>query len=995
MKIWRYFLILLLIPTWSFAATRIINQAFFLAKRPDKTWNTTDTLIVMGGKKTDIRQISRARKLYPRTMPIYWLLSDDEWNYNSMNLNRDQKVLDFIDQLKEIYIQVLPENLCPKPAVIREKTFDIVIIDSSWLLFPHRAEFFTKQCSSVDTSKFYTEIEEAVLNAKQKPLIMIAHHAIHQKLVYGEDSDSISRIATKMQQSMGTMDSISNPSYQKYHEKMNKILKKRKNTLFLSASTQNYYQDIDDFGHTISFTEREPEILELRGNSEGIEINSNEFSEPIQLEFNESDEAAKPMCSKYKGPMHDFKLRGTFFNYFLGSNYRTFWKQPVTISCFDLEEEGLIIDKIGGSLKSPDFQLKDRRGKFYTIRPMKKEVRLPAILEDTLVEHVLLDQQSSLFPLGFMLAAALSKQVGLPTESPKLVYIDTNQSAFDPWRERNFPSGFYQLVEHPINVLKNPEAIQNGVLEVLNTKEMVNRLESESGYKLNQESYLKDRLFDILIGDWDRHLESWQWVIVQRGDVKWIEPFPIDRDAAFYRGNGMVSWWRKRKWINYKYQDFTKRLKHADPMLVQSFSIDHRFTYSLTLKDWLKVVGEIQQKLNASSMEKAIASLPVLVPNEDRKRIIDSFQRRLKELPRLAMDIRKILRKSVDIVGTPGKDSYYIQSGPGHFVYVTSTKDDQIIYSDKFDTRQTEEIRLYGLDGDDEYKLNWSNYTKTKIRVIPGNGKDNIIARDQKKKPAISLYDDDAEIDSYYGFEKLNYNPIYNDFYSQVNQRKYSYLAPVLFLASSNGDTGFVLGGGVRYYNEGFQRSPWASINEIKANAVINRGSANVMYVGTIYDLFKTSDFNVEAEAGLPRFYGSYFGLGNSPPPLDETQSEKFYWMRARHFESAVKINIPLLQYISLVPRLQFRFRDYLIEDDSFLSTLSQANQASQLGSSSNVNVRKANYYLGTGLALQYVSADNVSGPVKKRIIRGEAKWTFQQGLSPEDGNFQTFDANA
>jgi hypothetical protein len=995
MKLFKYSLVVLLFPCLTWGSSHVVNQAYFLNQTPDKTWNKKDPIFVVGADKIEIGDIAKARKNYHRSTPIYWMLSDDQWNYNNLNLNKDQKVLDFAAQLEEIYIQVLPEHLCPKPAVIHDKNFDILVIDSNWLLFPHEVELFIKQCSHVDLEKFYTEIEESILNAKLKPLVILSHHTVDSKLIFPDGEDPLSKIANQVQQSVGSIDSISNPGYQKYREKLNKMIKNRPNVMIMSGNTVNFSVNSEDDIHHMALSQKEPNHLFLESNDEGVEIQSEGFSESIMLNFNKNEASFVASCENHTGPMHDFKLSGSFYEYFLGSNYRNLWNQKVAIDCFDLDRFSLTVDGVGGSLRSPDFKLKDVDGNFYTLRPLKKEVRIPKILEDTIAEQVLLDQQSSIFPLGFILAATLSRQVGIPTESPRIVYVDINQKAFAAWRQKKFPSGFYQLNKAPKNILKIPEVREKGILEVITTKEMVDRLENVSGYQMNQEAYLKVRLFDILIGDWDRPKDNWHWMVVQKDLVKSIEPFPIDRESAFYRGDGVVSWWRKRKWINYKLQDYTKKLKRAEPMMVESLSMDHRYTSNLTLKDWTKVVGELQQKLSPSSMEKAIDALPVRIPDKDKQKLIQSFQRRLKELPLIAMQMRGTLRKKVDIIGTPNKDSYYIQSGPGPYVYVTSSKDNQVIYSDKFDSKQTKEIRMYGLDGDDEFKLNWNNYTKTKIRVVPGPGKDVLIAREQKMKPRVSLFDDDVSIDSFYGYSKFDYQSTYNDFYSQVNQHKLNRFSPILFLASSNADSGFVLGGGLKYFNDGFQHSPWESTNEIKANAVINRGAANVMYQGAWFDLFGKSDFEIDAEAGLPRFYGSFFGLGNTPPALNETFEDDYYWMRARTFETESRINIPVLQNISLIPRMQFRYRDYLIDNPSFLTTPADNNLDTILRPGTNANINDPNYYLGAGMSVKYISSDTVSGPVKRRIVRAEVKYMLHQGLSEADGHFQTLGIDA
>jgi hypothetical protein len=991
MRLYRYLCLLILIPGMSWGSTYIINQSYFLDSEPPKSWSTNDRIIVMGDKKVDIQKLSSARKKFPKTQPIYWMLSDDQWNYNAMGLNKDQKVIDFANQLQEIFINVIPFNLCPKAFVLQESTYDVLLVDSNWFLFDHQIELFTKQCAHVDIDKYYAEIEGAVVNAKVKPLIVVSHHTISKNIIYPEKNDPLLKLAIKVQQSLGTMDGISNPAYQRYYDKMNKMLRKRENVVVVSANISDYYVDENETSYHVDLSTN-PTALIVTPNKKGAKVDAKEFKKPIQLVFNEKEPAwESEVCDEYTGSLYDFKIKGGFYKYFLGSNYRPIWQQKVRIECFNLEKEKFTVEKIDGSLRSPDFLIKDRLGNLYKLRPLKKEVRLPEILRETIVEKVLLDQQSALNPLGFMLIDSLSREVGLPTENPRLVYIDVRQAAFSSWKDVKFQSGFYQMIRQPYSLTKDPEWRQKGVIEVLSNQEMVHKLENESRYKIDHEAYLKVRLFDMLIGDWDRQKDQWYWMVIPDGKYNILKPFPVDRDAAFYHADGVVSWWRRRKWINYKLQDYARNLKHPNPMMIQSYSMDHRYTANLSLDQWNKVVEELQSELTSEKMEIAIAKLPIKIPEKEKQLLIKSYQNRIQQLPQIAGKMRLALRESVDIVGTSEVDRYVIQSGPGNFVEVTGASKGEIVFSDKFDSDLTKEIRIYGLGGDDAFKLNWAKYTATKVRIIPGEGNDKVLARDQKIKPMIALYDqDEVQVDSYHGFLKKNYSPIYNDYYSHVNQRKLNVLSPVLFLASSNADSGFVLGGGLKYYKEGFQHAPWASTNEIKANAVLNRGAVNIMYQGTIFDLMKRSDLDVIIEAGLPRFYGSFFGLGNGQPDLDVTFDESYYWMKARHLESTAKITVPIFQRISLIPQMQFRFRDYVLGETNFLYDSASNGLNDILGPGTVSDIGKPSYYLGTGLSFRYFSDDSVSGPVKKRIVRVEAKWMFQQGLAPEDGYFQT-----
>jgi hypothetical protein len=46
-------------------------------------------------------------------------------------------------------------------------------------------------------------------------------------------------------------------------------------------------------------------------------------------------------------------------------------------------------------------------------------------------------------------------------------------------------------------------------------------------------SILKARLFDMLIGDWDRHYDQWRWGEYKVGDKVIYKPVPRDRSSIF------------------------------------------------------------------------------------------------------------------------------------------------------------------------------------------------------------------------------------------------------------------------------------------------------------------------------------------------------------------------------------------------------------------------------------------------------------------------------
>ena len=56
----------------------------------------------------------------------------------------------------------------------------------------------------------------------------------------------------------------------------------------------------------------------------------------------------------------------------------------------------------------------------------------------------------------------------------------------------------------------------------------------------DQDQVLRSRLFDIWIGDWDRHDDQWRWASFKdKNGFTYYQPIPRDRDQIFF----LVRWY--------------------------------------------------------------------------------------------------------------------------------------------------------------------------------------------------------------------------------------------------------------------------------------------------------------------------------------------------------------------------------------------------------------------------------------------------------------------
>ena len=75
-----------------------------------------------------------------------------------------------------------------------------------------------------------------------------------------------------------------------------------------------------------------------------------------------------------------------------------------------------------------------------------------------------------------------------------------------------------------------------GATEILSTGDLWKR-HLEGTARVDERALLRARLFDLWIGDWDRHNKQWRWL--QRGPDGPFDPLPEDRDQAFSKFGGL------------------------------------------------------------------------------------------------------------------------------------------------------------------------------------------------------------------------------------------------------------------------------------------------------------------------------------------------------------------------------------------------------------------------------------------------------------------------
>jgi len=317
-----------------------------------------------------------------------------------------------------------------------------------------------------------------------------------------------------------------------------------------------------------------------------------------------------------------------------GSNYRNAWSEKVKfpIVFLDTLYGGMEIIKEGGGKQTHSLKLRSKNGIIYTLRSVTKdpEKLIPEIAEDLGLENIIVDGISAQHPYAAILAAELAQALDILHTHPRMVFIP-KQDVLGDFNEK-FGNRLF-LLEYETESKTNWTSLKN-VSEIIETKDLQKlKFETKAKISVNQEALIKVRLFDLLIGDWDRHAEQWGWVIQKsdRGNI--AIPVAGDRDNAFFNISGLIPSIITNKNIEPLVRPFEKEIDHM-PGLVYPF--DRYFLSNTSEEMFVAQAGELQKSLSDEKIAKAFEVWPEKIRKLNEKEITEKLKSRRNKLQEYA-----------------------------------------------------------------------------------------------------------------------------------------------------------------------------------------------------------------------------------------------------------------------------------------------------------------------------------------------------------------------
>jgi hypothetical protein len=406
-----------------------------------------------------------------------------------------------------------------------------------------------------------------------------------------------------------------------------------------------------------------------------------------------------------------------------GGDYRDVWTTPVSLEVLDLQTYagGLTPTRTIGHGQTEALALKGRDGKDYTFRTVVKDPTglLPVELQETIARKILLDQMASGHPAAHVIAPGLLQPAGILHNVPRLVIMPDDPVLGE------FRAAFANKVGDIEEWGGTPGFA--GTKKTIDGEEMWKRLRQSPEVRADSRAYLKARLLDQLMGDWDRHRDQWRWAEVG-GKQRW-QPVPEDRDQAFVLYEGF----------------FNSLLRPQLPMLVQfgprysslagltfdGWDVDKRILADLDKPVWDEVARELQGELTDAVLEAAVVRQPPEYHARNRDRLLAGLKARRDTLPVQADRFYRYINRTVDVFGTDEHErveAHRFDNGDLELTVRAAGADGEgagePYLQRRFVPAVTKEVRVYLYGGNDKVVVTGEHHGGVLLRIIAGDGAD-------------------------------------------------------------------------------------------------------------------------------------------------------------------------------------------------------------------------------------------------------------------------------
>lgn len=429
-----------------------------------------------------------------------------------------------------------------------------------------------------------------------------------------------------------------------------------------------------------------------------------------------------PADSTRRVPQATFAAGG-MHRLFFGAHYRDLWADTVTVPVLHLACEfgGLRVVRQGGGKQTRSLRLVAADGRQFSFRSLDKDPGrlLPEELRGSVADRVLHDQISAALPGGPLVAARLARTAGVPQLEPRLMAMGDDPALGEFRKEFAGMLGFLEFTADDA-----PDADIGDGKDPIGTDKLYKRLASHPKEAVDGPAFATARLFDVYIGDWDRHRDQWRWVPVSTPAGRRWEPVPRDRDQAFVKFDGVILGIARS--TNPQLIKFGSKYPYLPGATWNGRDLDRRFLSGVPRAAWDSAAADLRRRLTDGAIDTAVAAM---VPTNAKSAatLRAALRARRDALPAMALGYYRQLAAKVDVHTTDERDEATVTWNTDGSLDVHVEHDGAATFDRRFVPDETSEVRLYLHGGRDRVRLVGTGPGRIGVRIVPGSGSDRIV----------------------------------------------------------------------------------------------------------------------------------------------------------------------------------------------------------------------------------------------------------------------------
>lgn len=529
--------------------------------------------------------------------------------------------------------------------------------------------------------------------------------------------------------------------------------------------------------------------------------------------------------------------KSKIYNWMWGRHYRHLYTIPIRVPSATIETLGGGMDIVGQAEGFHGLLLENKRKQLYLLKPLGgstsfleskffREIYNKADFKNTYLDEFLGDAYTIINPYTFLVADYLAKSAGLSFSPSSIYYIPSHM------RKDTVADGS-DIQDRLVNLINVPDI--NLRSNLYTTEDFLDSLQVSKNYMADQNLYIRERIFDMWIGDWNKTNENWEWQSHTVNDSVIYTPIVIDRNHAFTKVDGVLF----KQMLKMLSLDFICNydsliLKDTKKINKLAFALDMAVAGRSDESVWIRQAQEIRKQMTDSLIDSAFTYLPEGVKHDEIELIKRKLKRRRLELEAVASQYYRLLQRTPVVAGTNQSDYFLIErQAPDRTIlriYDPETGDCRL--EQQFSGRETKELWLYGLAGNDTFEVKGNTRKDFPIYLISGEGENQYQLNHNRK---IHVYDKDYK----YDYQKIKYHKI-------------SFTPWGIY----DSDKGISLGTFFTYTMYGFKRAPFTYQHRIGYNYL-----KGFMYAGVFPNYDGRRRLYLNASISSPRNFENFFGL--------------------------------------------------------------------------------------------------------------------------------------